>query len=86
MSNTINTTKTTAKNTLKPTQPSPMPGMEGFPLKTVRIPAQPGGGDVLEVGWNGRMFLIRRAQPVAVPQPLYEILRHAGLAGEGAGA
>lgn len=79
----INTTKSTAKPA--PKADASLPGMQGFPLKTVTLPKQP-GSDVLEVGWNGRMFLIRRAQAVQVPQPVYEILCHAGLTGEGAGA
>ena len=37
------------------------------------------GDDVVEVGLNGRMFLIRRGEPVELPEPLVEVLEHAQL-------
>ena len=37
------------------------------------------GEDVVELGFNGRMFLIRRGEEVCLPEPLIEILEHAGL-------
>ena len=50
------------------------------PKRRVMIPkgAEP-GDDVGEVGLNGRMFLIRRGEPVELPEPLAEILEHAQL-------
>ena len=37
------------------------------------------GDEVVEVGLNGRMFLIRRGEPVELPEPLVEVLEHAQL-------
>ena len=50
------------------------------PKRRVMIPkgAEP-GDDVVEVGLNGRMFLIRRGEPVELPEPLVEVLEHAQL-------
>lgn len=50
------------------------------PKRRVMIPkgAEP-GDEVVEVGLNGRMFLIRRGEPVELPEPLVEILEHAQL-------
>ena len=54
--------------------------LEACPRRTVTVPAskQP-GEDVVELGFNGRMFLIRRGEEVCLPEPLIEILEHAGL-------
>ena len=50
------------------------------PKRRVMIPkgAEP-GDDVVEVVLNGRMFLIRRGEPVELPEPLVEVLEHAQL-------
>ena len=50
------------------------------PKRRVMIPkgAEP-GDDGVEVGLNGRMFLIRRGEPVELPEPLVEVLEHAQL-------
>lgn len=51
-----------------------------YPRKSVTIPRSGEPGDeVVEVGFNGRMFLIRRGEAVELPQPLVEILEHAQL-------
>ncbi len=54
--------------------------LEHCPRRAVTIPAskQP-GEDVVELGFNGRMFLIRRGEEVCLPEPLIEILEHAAL-------
>lgn len=78
---TINTTKPTSTHTAKPikTNTSPLPGLKGFATKSVTIPPQPGTNNVLELGWNGHMYLIQRGRKIQVPLPLYHILDHAGL-------
>ena len=50
------------------------------PKRRVMIPkgAEP-GDDVVEVGLNGRMFLMRRGEPVELPEPRVEVLEHAQL-------
>ena len=54
--------------------------LTGCHRRRVTIPrsAEP-GDDVVEVGLNGRMFLIRRGEPVELPEPLAEILEYAQL-------
>lgn len=50
------------------------------PKRRVVIPKSAEVGDeVVEVGLNGRMFLIRRGEPVELPEPLVEVLEHAQL-------
>ena len=50
------------------------------PKRRVMIPkGAEQGDDVVEVGLNGRMFLIRRGEPVELPEPLVEVLEHAQL-------
>ena len=54
--------------------------LDAFERRTVTIPAaKQAGEEVVELGFNGRMFLIRRGEPVNLPEPLIEILEHAGL-------
>ncbi|MEG2859815.1 MAG: hypothetical protein RSA12_07950 [Clostridia bacterium] len=45
----------------------------------VRIPLAKTGDEVVEVGYNGRMFLIKRGETVELPAELVEILEHAQL-------
>ena len=45
----------------------------------VRLPLIKNGDEVVEVGYNGKMFLIRRGEQVNLPLPLLEILEHAGI-------
>lgn len=84
MNVTVNTTKNKAKN--QPHSVLNITGMQDYPTKTITIPTQQQAGDVVEVGWNGRMFLTQRGRKVQVPLPLYHILHHAGLTGEEAPA
>lgn len=54
--------------------------LKGYPRRSVMIPkSEQPGDEVVEVGFNGRMFLIRRGEEVELPQPLVEILEHAQL-------
>lgn len=49
-----------------------------YPRKSVLIPkSEQAGDEVVELGFNGRMFLIRRGEQVELPEPLVEILEHA---------
>ena len=52
-------------------------GMERVEV-TVPATGRP-GEEVVELGYNGRMFLIRRGEPVKLPRPLIEVLESAGL-------
>ena len=56
---------------------SAVPG--GAVREEVRIPAVSGESDVIEVGLNGRMYLIRRGEKVSLPLPLVEVLEHGGI-------
>lgn len=53
--------------------------LEAFERVPVTLPhtGRP-GEDVLELGYNGRMFLLRRGEPVMLPAPLADVLRDAG--------
>lgn len=47
------------------------------PHARVRIPALGSGDEVVELGYNGRMFLIKRGEAVDLPLPLIEVLERA---------
>ncbi len=53
--------------------------LSNFKKRRVRLPLTHTGDDVVEVGYNGTMFLIRRGESVDLPQPLVEILEHAAI-------
>lgn len=54
--------------------------LAGCKRVAVRIPSGESPDDrVLEVGYNGTMFLLRRGETLEVPEPIYEVLRDAGL-------
>lgn len=71
----------------KPTSPAPERSGASLedatrvnpPRRTVRLQKSHSGDEVVEVGYNGQMFLIRRGETVAVPLPVLEILERAGL-------
>ncbi|MDD4796173.1 MAG: hypothetical protein PHO66_00190 [Eubacteriales bacterium] len=46
---------------------------------TIRLPKAEGQSDHVEVGLNGKLYLIRRDSYVAVPEPIVHILRNAGM-------
>ncbi len=46
----------------------------------VCVPRNGDDDEHLELGLNGRMFVIRRGEEISVEPALYEILVHAGLA------
>ena len=52
--------------------------LEEYERENVMIPGggYP-GGDSVELGYNGRMFLIRRGETVRLPAPLAQVLRDA---------
>ncbi|MEA4898316.1 MAG: hypothetical protein VB067_02275 [Christensenellaceae bacterium] len=49
------------------------------PKARVKVPQAGGGDGVVELGYNGRMFLIKRGEPVELPVPLIEVLERAGM-------
>ena len=54
--------------------------LNAFSRRQVVIPKDAQAGDeVVELGFNGRMFLVKRGEPVELPEPLIEILQHAKL-------
>lgn len=54
--------------------------LKQYPKRKVLIPkGEQAGDEVVELGFNGRMFLIRRGEAVELPEPLVEILEHAQL-------
>jgi len=57
--------------------------LEGYEQESIIIPEEdyPGGEEV-ELGYNGRMFLIRRGERVRLPSPLAQVLRDAKMIGE----
>lgn len=44
----------------------------------VMLPSVPGQNEV-EIGLNGRFFLVKRGVPLDLPMPLVEVLKHAGM-------
>lgn len=53
---------------------------ENEPTRTVLIPKIPGDeSGVVEVGLNGRFYLLSRGESLELPLSLVEILRHGGL-------
>ncbi len=56
-------------------------GQERIGGKRVRvlIPAAEGGEKVVEVGLNGRMYLLQLGQEALVPEDVAAVLRDAGL-------
>ena len=51
--------------------------LKAAPRARVRIPHTGGGDGVVELGYNGRMFLIKRGEMVELPLPLIEVLERA---------
>lgn len=53
---------------------------ENEPTRTVLLPKIPGDeSGVVEVGLNGRFYLLTRGATLELPLSLVEILRHGGL-------
>ncbi len=49
------------------------------PRVRIKLPLTGSGDEVVELGYNGRMFLIRRGETVELPTPLVEVLERAGV-------
>jgi hypothetical protein len=50
--------------------------------RTVLLPKVPGDeSGVVEVGLNGRFYLLTRGESLELPLPLIDVLRHGGLIG-----
>jgi len=56
-------------------------GTENKTLR-IRLPLHAGGSDVVEIGLNGSMTLLRRGEVVELPEELVHILKNAGMAPE----
>jgi len=54
--------------------------LETYEKETIIIPdnGRP-GEEIVELGYNGRMFLIKRGEPVTLPTPLAQVLRDANM-------
>ena len=53
---------------------------ENEPTRTVMLPPLPGESSrTVEVGLNGRFYLIARGETLELPLPIIEILQHGGL-------
>lgn len=53
--------------------------LKGAPRRAICLPKTGTGDEVIELGFNGAMFLIRRGETVELPEPLCDVLTHAGL-------
>jgi len=52
--------------------------LAAFPRRRGMIPPSGPGEDALELGYNGRMYVLRRGEWLELPEPLCEVLEHAG--------
>ena len=53
--------------------------LAAYPRRKVTIPLSGPGEDAVELGYNGRMFVVRRGEQVELPEPLCEVLESAGM-------
>ena len=53
-------------------------GLGGYPSREVTLPPAGPGEDALELGYNGNMYVVRRGEAVALPEPVALILEQAG--------
>ncbi|MDD3244359.1 MAG: hypothetical protein PHD32_11680 [Eubacteriales bacterium] len=45
----------------------------------IRLPLREGASDVVEIGLNGVLTLVRRGEAVEMPEALVQILKNAGM-------
>lgn len=77
MAKKINTTVNMENKTVQP-----LPAVGTGPRVSIRLPRVEGQSQEVEVGLNGRLYIIRRGSFISVPEPILHILRNAGMAPE----